>query len=115
MTDHLHIDQEALRSVAEHHFKRTRFSEVIDSGPQRARALIGALPDTQQRGVLALLGAELLDLPAPMSHVPEGTYRAVLRRLELTGLDLLPSAGNPRRLDFDSGVQVVEPVVASGP
>lgn len=109
LTDHLHVDEEALRSVAARHFERTRFSEVIDSGPERARALIRALPKTQQRGVLALLGAELLDLPVPMSHGPEGSYRAVLRRLELTGRDLLPSAGTPRRLDFDAGVQVDEP------
>ena len=108
LTSHTSIDEKALRSLAQHHFHRTRFSEVIDGGPQRARALIAALPRTQQRGVLALLAAELLDLPVPMTHNPESTYKQVLRDLQVTGRDLLSDAGDPLRLDFETGTQVTD-------
>ena len=100
------IDEKARRSLAKHHFHRTRFSGVIDGGPERARALIAALPRTQQRGVLAPWAAELLDLPAPMTHNPESTYKQVLRDLQVTGLDLFSEAGDPLRLDVETGTQV---------
>lgn len=109
LTDHTHVDEQALRSLAEHYFNRSRFSEVIDSGPRRARELIGSLAPGEQRGVLALLGADLLDMAAPMTHNPKDHYRALLRQLQLTSEDLLPGLSSPRRLDFATGLEVAVP------
>ncbi|MDP9393825.1 MAG: hypothetical protein M3Q27_05985 [Actinomycetota bacterium] len=50
-----------------------------------------------------LLAADLVGVPAPMSHGPEDSYRALLRRLRLAPDDLLGQAGERRRLDFASG------------
>lgn len=115
LTDHTRIDETAFHFEAEDHFWRTRFAEVVDGGPARACGLVMPLDNRQQRGLLALLGADLLGLPPPMSHNPEAAYRSLQRRLGLTPQDLVPGVGVARQLDFHSGRQVEVPSLSVAP
>lgn len=101
------LEERMILNMAEQHFERTRFSDVLAGGGEKVHEALAELTNTQQRGVLALLAADLVGLPAPMSHGPEDTYRALARRLRLVPDDLLGQTGDRRRLDFASGLEMV--------
>jgi excisionase family DNA binding protein len=102
------LDGRTVYRMAETYFDRTRFADPLGSDARKVEEAMSTLSSAERRGVLALLAADLVGLPAPMSHGPEDNYRALVRRLRLAPDDLLGQAGERRRLDFTAGREIAD-------
>jgi len=102
----LHLDEERMFTMSQRYFERTRFGDVI-GGAQRLNDALDQLTDTQQRGVVSVLVADLLGRRPPYSHNPAQKHRSLARQLNLNAADLLPDGSEPRFLDFTSGTEKV--------
>lgn len=102
-------DEKALVDLAKHHFDLSNLGAVTGSG----RPLRGLLADLRAskrnadaRNLLVYLSSQALGEPAMLSRHALDRARALARRHQLTG-DVFTDAAQPRRLDFESGTELV--------
>lgn len=105
------LESERVDPLVEGYFERSRFNEVI-GGTTRVQETMQSLIDegrqSDVRGVLAVLGASLAGIDVPYSPNKVQEYRVLAKNLHLSPADLISSEREARRLDFASGLEIVE-------